>query len=66
MALKYTNIFHCQEPPKFTQIGIFGVKNKPSGNPDWNAPIIIEKEKTVREAASCFAILRLVSKVSVP
>jgi hypothetical protein len=26
--------FPLQDPPKFTQIGIFGLKNKPSGNPD--------------------------------
>jgi hypothetical protein len=25
--------FSIQGPPKFTQIGIFGLKNKPSGNP---------------------------------
>jgi hypothetical protein len=24
--LKYTNIFHCKDPPKFTQILIFGLK----------------------------------------
>jgi hypothetical protein len=23
-----------QDPPKFTQIGIFGLKTKPSGNPE--------------------------------
>jgi hypothetical protein len=24
-----------QDPPKFTQIGIFGFENRPSGNPAW-------------------------------
>jgi hypothetical protein len=27
--------FPLQDPPKLTQIGILGLKNKPSGNPDW-------------------------------
>jgi hypothetical protein len=26
MAIKYTNIFHCKNPQKFTQIGMFGSK----------------------------------------
>jgi hypothetical protein len=26
MVIKYTKIFHLQDPPKFTQIGIFGLK----------------------------------------
>jgi hypothetical protein len=32
-AFNITNILHCKTPPKFTQIGIFGSKNMPSGNP---------------------------------
>jgi hypothetical protein len=32
MAIKYTNIFF-KATPKFTQIGIFGMKYIPSGNP---------------------------------
>jgi hypothetical protein len=32
MASKYTNIFHCKSPPKYTQIGIYGFKNMPSSN----------------------------------
>jgi hypothetical protein len=33
MAIKYINIFQSKVLQKFTQIGIFGLKNKPSGNP---------------------------------
>jgi hypothetical protein len=33
MSIKYTKIFHCKTPPKFTQTAIFWS----SGNPDhWN------------------------------
>jgi hypothetical protein len=34
MAIKYINILQSTLGlPKFTQIGIFGFENKPSGNP---------------------------------
>jgi hypothetical protein len=33
MVIKYTKIFHCKTLQNFSQIGIFGLKNKPSGNP---------------------------------
>jgi hypothetical protein len=26
VSIKYTNNFHCKDPPKFTQIWIFGLK----------------------------------------
>jgi hypothetical protein len=26
VSIKYTNIFHCKFPPKFSQIWIFGLK----------------------------------------
>jgi hypothetical protein len=29
MSIEYTNIFHHKHPPKFTQIGIFGLKTNP-------------------------------------
>jgi hypothetical protein len=33
MSIKYTNIFHCQDPPKFKQNWDFWSENIPSGNP---------------------------------
>jgi hypothetical protein len=34
MPIKYVHQHRrLQDPPKFTQITIFGLKNKPSGNP---------------------------------
>jgi hypothetical protein len=36
-TVKYSNIFHFPSPPKFTQIGMFGMKKLPSGNPDLEA-----------------------------
>jgi hypothetical protein len=33
MVIKYIKDFPLQDPPKFTKIGIFGLENKPSGNP---------------------------------
>jgi hypothetical protein len=34
MAIKYTNLFPIQGPPKFTQSGISVLKIKASGNPE--------------------------------
>jgi hypothetical protein len=33
MCIQYTKLLQLQDPPKFTQNGIFGLKIKPSGNP---------------------------------
>jgi hypothetical protein len=33
MTINYLNIFQSKSTPKFSQVGIFGLKNKLSGNP---------------------------------
>jgi hypothetical protein len=38
IAIKYIyRLLPVQDPPKFTQIGIFGFENIPSGNPAWQS-----------------------------
>jgi hypothetical protein len=44
----YTNILHSKAPPKYTQIGIFGVyENLPSGNPVTDTLELQPKVRTV-------------------
>jgi hypothetical protein len=58
MDIKYTSIFRCKDPPKFTQIGIFVFKNRPSGNPAAyrHNPLICVRVETSFAAMQCHAM----------